>query len=256
MNVVDLQDTRGHLLGSRNLFSVSEMFHENSRITESAPGIALSQNSIAVAPSGYKRYVHAPTIALPQPRFASADVRAAIVGRQSCREYRNAGLSVDAVSTLAFSAMGQLAAQSRRCVPSAGGLYPLELYVAAFRVEGLDVGLYHYNVREHGLTRIRLSACQDEFTRAIFIKESVQTANAVLALTGVFGRSKIKYGERAYRFVLLEAGHAMQNMCLAATSAGLGFCPVGGFIDDLVNDVLNVDGVEEASIYLATLGQR
>lgn len=256
MNIVYLQDERDKLLGGRNLFSVSEMFHENSRITECAPGVAISPGSIAVAPCGFKRYVHVPTTALPPPHFASADVEAALVGRQSCRDYRHAAVSMEAVGTLAFSAMGQVGAQNRRCVPSAGGLYPLELYVAAFSVEGLDAGLYHYNVRAHGLTRIRSSAYQDEFIRAIFIKDSVRTASAVFALTGMFGRSKIKYGERAYRFVLLEAGHAMQNMCLAATSAGLGLCPIGGFIDDVVNDTLEVDGIEEASIYLATLGQR
>lgn len=255
MNATNLQDVRDELLGGRNLFSVSEIFHENSRITEAAPGIAISTSSIAAAPNGFKRYVHAPTTFLPAPRFADASLAEVIVGRQSRRDYNCMTVSLQEMGTLAYAAVGRQESSQRRCVPSAGGLYPLELYVAAMKIDGLAPGLYHYDTRAHGLTRLRTTACHDELIRAIFIKDSVRTAAAMFALTGVFGRSKIKYGERAYRFVLLEAGHAMQNMCLAATGAGLGLCPIGGFVDDVVNDVLEIDGIEEAALYLATMGR-
>jgi SagB-type dehydrogenase family enzyme len=96
--------------------------------------------------------------------------------------------------------------------------------------------------------------CCPRLAKAVFIEGAVEKAGAVFVLTGVFGRSKIKYGERAYRFVLLEAGHAMQNICLTGTVLGLGACPVGGFIDDDINDLLNVDGVEEAALYAVTIG--
>ena len=90
--------------------------------------------------------------------------------------------------------------------------------------------------------------------KTIFIEEALEKAGIVIVLTGVFGRSKIKYGERAYRFVLFEAGHAMQNICLTGTVFGLGTCPVGGFVDDNMNDLLNIDGIEEAALYAVTVG--
>ena len=89
---------------------------------------------------------------------------------------------------------------------------------------------------------------------AVFIPEALDGASAVFLITAVFGRSKIKYGERAYRFALLEAGHAMQNLLLAATGLGLGSCPVGGFIDDRLHDLIGIDGVEEAALYAGIIG--
>lgn len=249
---VDLYEARTRLLGSRNLFSVSELFHENSKIVSCAPGISQSSESILVAPTGFKRYAHASQVSLPEPK-RRGEVFSAILDRQSCRKYSSTPVGVDVLSVLAFHALG-ISAGHRRCLPSAGGLYPLELYVLAMNVDGLAAGVYHYDSRSHALDALTSADPGPTLTKAIFIKEAAQTAAAAIVLSGVFGRSKIKYGERAYRFVLLEAGHAMQNLCLTCTALGLGGCPVGGFVDDHLNDLLDIDGIEEAALYAMTVG--
>lgn len=252
----DLSEIRSRLIGIRSMFSISELYHENSKITASAPKVSQSLESVLVAPSGFKRYVYAERVVLPTPQEnVNSSIWSAIVNRRSCRQYSNTGLSIGDLSTLAFYAMG-VPQEHRRCLPSAGGLYPLELYVIALNVDGLMSGLYHYDPRAHNLSQLVVGDLRPALARTIFIEEAAQTAAAAIVLTGVFGRSKIKYGERAYRFVLMEAGHAMQNICLTGTALGIGVCPVGGFIDDNMNDLLDVDGVEEASLYAATLGMQ
>jgi len=89
---------------------------------------------------------------------------------------------------------------------------------------------------------------------AIFAVDVIANCSLLLVITAMFGRTKIKYGERGYRFVLLEAGHVAQNICLAAVGMNLGACPIGGFVDDLVHEVLDVDGVDEAAIYAVAIG--
>ncbi|MER8523668.1 SagB/ThcOx family dehydrogenase [Mesorhizobium sp. M1076] len=251
----DISKIRNRLLGERNLFSVSELFHENSRISRSSPRIAQSAQSALVAPAGFKRYIYAPRIALPDPRTAERDsIWDNMASRRSVRSYSGQEIDLQRVSDLAFYALGTTEKGARRCVPSGGGLYPLELYVVVARVEQLPSGLYHYDPRSHALCELGRVDCMASVKKAVFIPEAVDNAAAVFVLTAVFGRSKIKYGERAYRFSLLEAGHVMQNICLAATALRLGVCPVGGFIDDKMNDLLDVDGVEEAVLYAALVG--
>ena len=130
----------------------------------------------------------------------------------------------------------------------------MELYVVSLNVDGLPGGVYHYDVRAHRLDEIAPGDHRPTLDEAIFIEEAVAQASIACLLTAVFGRSKIKYGERAYRFALLEAGHIMQNLLLTAGALGLGACPVGGFVDDILNDLLVVDGVEEAVVYSALVG--
>lgn len=249
----ELHEARERLLGKRHLFSVSELYHENSKIVAAAPGIAHTPESLAVGATGFKRYTYSPAVELPLPTATGALV-ASMFARRSARDYAPEPLTLGEIGDLAYSASG-LADERRRPAPSAGGLYPLELYIAALDVTGLDQGLYHYNLRDHRLDQVSRGDCRPELAKAIFIEDAVAQAAAAFILSGVFGRSKIKYGERAYRFVLLEAGHVMQNLLLAAQSARLAACPVGGFVDDGLNDLLQIDGVEEASLYAALVGR-
>lgn len=249
-----VEEARDDLVGSRNLFSISELFHENSRITAAAPGVAQSAGAATVAPQSYKRYLHSPRIALPAVSFdPMGDVLAAVVDRRSCREHCGEPLLPRHLSQLCFLTAG-CQAKHRRCTPSAGGLYPLELYVAVSRVADIPAGVYHYDARGHALAQLSEVDSIDAIANSIFVPEATEGAGAVFMITAMFGRSKIKYGERAYRFALLEAGHAMQNMLLGATALKLGACPIGGFIDDRLNDILQIDGIEEAALYAAIIG--
>lgn len=254
----DTGDDPTQLAGARNLFSISELYHENSRITPSNSRIVQSESALRAAPNGFKRYRYAPHIELPsvdrnEDQFS---VFSAIVMRRSRREYSAKPLELKTLSELAFYTCGMVNTEAgvRRCFPSAGGLYPLELYVVSTNVDGLPRGIYHYNPRAHAFAQVKQGDSRSQLQRMTFVGDTVQAAGAVFVFTAMFGRSKIKYGERAYRFALLEAGHAMQNACLAATVMGLGVCPIGGFVDDQMNDLLNVDGVEEAALYAAMIG--
>ena len=143
--------------------------------------------------------------------------------------------------------------QSLRAVPSGGALYPLELYVVSHRVEALEPALYHYEPLRHVLELLRPLESPAEAELSPYPEPLVESA-AVVAMTAMFWRSRFKYGARAYRFALMEAGHVGQNLLLAAAALGLDAVPLGGFFDREVDAFLGVDGIYEASLYLVPLG--
>jgi SagB-type dehydrogenase family enzyme len=184
------------------------------------------------------------------------------MGRRSVREFGNTPLTLTDIATLLFLGAGVTAevrhpsdATTRRAAPSAGGLHATEVYVVVRAVENLAPGTYHYRANEHALEVLRLDTAEaNRLASASSYPEIVGAAAAILVLTAIFGRTAIKYGERGYRFTVLEVGHVAQNMLLVASGLGLGAVPVGGFIDDDVHQILDVDGVDEASFYLIPVG--
>src|SRR5262249_47457145 len=118
-----------------------------------------------------------------------------------------------------------------RTAPSAGALYPLELYLFATRVHCLPKGLYHIDPDGPILTRIEPAADETVLASAFAQRKLFQTAAATIFMVGVFKRSTFKYGNRGYRFVLIEAGHVAQNLNLAATALGIAARNVGGYRD-------------------------
>jgi SagB-type dehydrogenase family enzyme len=166
-----------------------------------------------------------------------------------------------ALSVLLFAASGVtrhspgFGQPGLRAAPSAGALYPLDAYVIARRVETLPARLFHYDPDRHALT----GSDGDGGVRAVtdaLIDPAPGDASAVLIFVACFPRSRIKYGLRAYRFVLLEAGHVAQNVLLAASALGLAALPIGGFYDRRIEDALSLDGLHESPIYLIAVGSR
>ena len=250
-----LNDVRDRITGEVNHLILSEIYHENSKIIPIAPKISQSVDSTLIAPSGFKKYRYSQATDLPAVECSGhTSILSTIASRRSCREYANRALDLASISQILYYSFGVVDGRFLRCTPSAGGLYPLEVYVAALNVDSLSPGLYHYDTRMHRFDLIECDNIISKLSSSIFVEQAVKTAAAVLIITGVFGRSRIKYGERAYRFVLLEAGHAMQNICTVAAALELGTCPIGGFIDDYLNDLVDIDGVDEAALYAATLG--
>ena len=182
--------------------------------------------------------------------------------RRSIRDFGGGSISLDNLANIIFNAYAITAKtylkpgieQKLRAVPSGGALYPLELYIAAFNVEGLSSGVYHYNVEAHALELVREGQFSAEFGRAFFYEEIFEGVSATFIITGRIRRSFIKYGERAYRFMTLEAGHLGQNLCLASFALELGCLMLGGFYDDDIDDILEVDGVNEMTLYTANIG--
>ncbi len=143
-----------------------------------------------------------------------------------------------------------------RTVPSAGALYPLELYLMLENVEGMPDGLHHYNVREHALELLKDRTEATDLHSALLTEPFIHHANVVFYLAAVFKRTQKKYGPRGYRYILLEAGHVAQNICLLATEQGLGSLCMGGFLDAKLNRLLGLSGDEEAAVYSVAVGHK
>jgi SagB-type dehydrogenase family enzyme len=122
-------------------------------------------------------------------------------------------------------------------------------------VEGVDAGLYHYDVQHHQLEQLRTGDLRVEIARAALDQRMAALANVVFVWTAVFPRSMWKYRQRAYRYVYLDAGHIAQNLALAAVALGLGSCQIAALYDEEANELLGVDGVEESTIYMTVVGR-
>lgn len=178
--------------------------------------------------------------------------------RRSRREYSQEPLSLDVLSQLLWAAQGitgRVGRYSLRAAPSAGALYSLDTCVAVKNVEGLEAGLYRYRPEEHALDLVRVGDLCAALARAGDGQEILRDAAAVFVWTGVPKRITWRYGERAWRYIYMDAGHVAENLHLAATSLGLGCCAVGAFSDAEANKVLAVDGREETVVYMSTVGK-
>lgn len=248
--------------------SPSELYHENSKLHPST-GIALgmriemflSHKALQQAASHpYKAYPTYPHVPLLPPTEVNTTLSCALHDRRCVRTYcRNEKTSLQVLSNWLGLSCGLVARPGEhdslaRTYPSGGGLYPLEVYVAVRRVQGLANGLYHYNVAGHCLEQLADHQIVEDIASNLTQQDAASSAHVVVIITAVFMRTQYKYGERGYRFVLLEAGHLMQNLCLLAPALGLGTVPLGGYYDDRLHDLLGVDGVDEAVVYVAPAG--
>lgn len=237
---------------------VGVIYHEWSK-----PGIVDALGSVAnwgQFPELYKTYPDAPRVALPAPRLDGGRPTAAtIAARRSTRSYATTPMTPDELSRILFLTTGISTdkwGNDRRTAPSSGALYPIELYAVVHNVEGVERGVYHYALRDHALELVRAGDHRSRVVEQGIHQEFLGECGVVLFLTQVLQRMRPKYQDRSYRYGLLEAGHIGENAYLAATSAGLGACGVGAFMDDAINDMLGVDGTEEAAVYMLAVGHR
>lgn len=194
-------------------------------------------------------------IALPVLRHESTtSVEQALLKRRSVREFRNVPLALGDLGQLLWAAQGITNRAGFRTAPSAGALYPLEVYAVAGNVQGLPTGLYHYIPRGHSLRRIADGDKRLALARAALDQPSIIEASAVVALCAVYERVTGKYGDRGLRYVQMEAGHAAQNVYLQAVSLRLGTVVFGAFDDKAVKEVLNLHG-QEKPLYLVPVGR-
>ena len=210
-------------------------------------------------PETYKRYSDTPKVELPPPAFdQTCSVWEAMRTRRSVREFQGKPVSPDQLAGLLWAAQGitaRLQGYGLRTAPSAGALYPLELYLAAHNISSIEPGLYHYAVETHQLEQLAQGDFRLKVARAALDQEVAYAANAVFIWTAIFERSKWKYKQRAYRYVYLDAGHSAQNLALAAVALGLGSCQIAAIYDDEANELLGVDGISESTIYMTAVGK-
>ncbi len=209
-------------------------------------------------PEPYKSYPGVRKVKLMPPAIADGiSVWEALRTRRSVRDFLNAPITSNELSLLLWAAQGITATEGNfgfRTAPSAGALYPVETYLSAQMVEGVEAGIYHYNVREHALELVRDGNRGLEIARAALDQEFLADGAVVFAWTAIFNRSKWKYRERAYRYIYLDAGHIAQNIALASVALGLGSCQIAALYDDEVNALLGVDGKEESIVYMTVVG--
>ena len=191
------------------------------------------------------------SIKLPQPRFESrVSIEAALSKRRSVRSYSPDPLHLSEISQLLWSAQGLTGAKRYRTAPSAGALYPLEIYLAAGSLHDLQSGIYKYDPSEHRIVKTAEDARRTELCRAGLGQGSLRTAPAVLVFCAVFGRVTQKYGRRGHRYVYMEAGHAIQNTCLQAVALGLGAVVIGAFLDEEVSRTVGLEPDEQPLLLL------
>jgi len=208
-------------------------------------------------PAQYLRVGEGQPVVLPTTAVPPAmTVSQALEQRRSLREYADRAITTEELAWVVHAATGITSSQGRRTAPSAGALYPIETYVAVRRVDGIDPGVYHVDVRAQALEPVRDGSAAGDLMVAGLGQDFLRRAPVVLVLTGRFQRSRWKYRERHYRYVCWEGGHITQNVYLAAETLGLGACMVGAFFDGMVNDVVGVDGQKEAALGLIALGPR
>jgi len=197
-------------------------------------------------------------VTLPPPATVAGEgLWATIQQRRSVRDFLDTPLTQAQLSQLLWATQG-ITARRRgsafRAAPSAGACYPIETYLVVNRVEGVEAGLYHYNVRDATLGRRRAVDLGRAIADACLGQEMCEQAAVVFAWTADPARSKRRYHERAYRYIYMDAGHIGENLHLAATAMGLGCCAIGAFFDMEVNAVLGVHGDEEFAVYLSAIG--
>lgn len=207
----------------------------------------------------YKQYEDAlRELALPAPdKAAGPDLWATIANRRSQRDFTTDPLTLPQLSQLLWATTGVTASQgsySFRAAASAGALYPNETYLFVNRVQGCPPGVWHYLVREHRLAQLAEGDYGPAVARACLGQEFCATAAVVFAWGAVWDRCAWKYGDRAIRYIYLDAGHLGGQLQLAAQALGLGSVNIGAFFDGEVNALLGLDGQQETAVYLTAVG--
>lgn len=229
-----------------------EKFHQDTKLGFKFPK---QEYKIFSAPSriAHKEYLRLEKIVLPTPQDIKIPLTKTLRNRLSTRDFSKDPISLKTLSQLLFFAAG-VTRQGKRPYPSAGALYPLEVYLLSQRTD-IPKGLYHYNIRLHVL-EILTQTIPSKVIRTLFIQESIKNAPCILFITARFPRNTVKYGNRGYRHVLQEVGHLSQNIYLLSCALDIGCVSIGGFKDDAVNTLLVVDGLEETVINVIAVGRK
>jgi len=180
-----------------------------------------------------------------------------IAKRESTRDFVPSPISKETLSQLLWATCGIRKREHGfllRVVPSAGALYPIETYVAVLKVEDLKEGLYHLHVPTFSLEFLKEGAFGHPLCMAALYQHMIELASVVFLWSAVIDRCRIRYGERAFRYIYMDVAHMGQNLYLAAAALGLGCCTVGAFYDEEINKILEIDGERESILYMGIIG--
>ncbi|MFO7967149.1 MAG: SagB/ThcOx family dehydrogenase [Archaeoglobaceae archaeon] len=202
-----------------------------------------------------EEYEMAETVELPAPQKSNVLIEDAIEGRRSRRQYSDEPLNLKEISQLCWAAQGITdRITGFRAAPSAGALYPIELFVVSGNSD-LEPGVYQYSPSGRKLTRVKQGDIREELARAAVGQQVVKAAPIDIVITGITSRTAQKYGSRAERYVHLEAGHVAQNIYLQCESLNLNTVSIGAFSDDDIRSLLSVNE-EYTPLYVMPVGRK
>ncbi|OLS31523.1 MAG: hypothetical protein ThorAB25_02450 [Candidatus Thorarchaeota archaeon AB_25] len=236
---------------------VGDEFHSATKYERGKlPGHRLDWST---KPSVYKKYPEAEKIDLPPPVVQGGPgLWEVLRTRRSVRAYTRDSINIEDLSQTLWATQGITASigdHKLRSAPSAGALYPIETYLLINRVDGLESGLYHYDVETHQLDLLKKGDYSREVRKGALDQQIAERASVVFIWSAIFQRSKWKYLQRAYRYIFLDAAHIAQNLALAVEGLGLGSCQIGAIYDDYLNELMGFDISEESVIYLSSIGK-
>ena len=202
-------------------------------------------------------------IELPSPGgldIPAIDLLTAILNRKSTRKFADGWITLKELAFLLWTTQGVKRVTSRpatlRTVPSAGSRHPLETYLWIHRVLGIAPGIYRYKAIGHKLVQLDIGEGWGErLAEACYKQPFVGDAAVSFFWAADIYRAEWRYTERAYRYILLDAGHVCQNLHLACEAIGAGMCAVGAYHDDALNALLGLDGKENFVVYAAAVGK-
>lgn len=197
-------------------------------------------------------------IELPQPIKSNFSLDKAILQRRSVRQFNVEPLTIQQLSNLLWTASGvtgYLPEASLRTAPSAGATYPIEVYALINNVIGLDSGVYHYLADTHHLKLIKYTTATS-IVNSVLRQRFILRAGITFILTAMPSRTIRRYGNRAWRYIYMEAGHIAQNIMLESVALGLSSVPVGAFDDEKINEYLGFIGTEQVAVYLVSVGKQ
>lgn len=185
-------------------------------------------------------------IRLPDPQYeGERSLEWTLLRRRSARRYLRERLSLREVAQILWAAQGRNSARGFSTAPSAGATFPLEIFLAAGDVEQLTPAIYRYLRQEHALSPMGGADVRTELVRAALGQEWVRDGAAAIVFAAVYSRTTRRYGERGYRYVHMEAGHAQQNVHLQAAALRIGTVVVGAFEDREVKRIMGMKADEE-----------
>jgi SagB-type dehydrogenase family enzyme len=205
--------------------------------------------------------IHEPGESIPLPRswrIRENRFDRLLLQRRSRRRFADEPLPLSELAFLLWACQGITGRAGNylfRTAPSAGALYPLETYLCCERIDGLDSGLYRFDPPDFCLSPLEASSCADQVADACLGQGFMARGAVIFLWSAVFRRNMSKYGHRGLRYILLDAGHACQNMLLAAESIGCHACPVAAFFDEEINTLLGLEPDEESVLYAAVAGR-
>lgn len=201
-----------------------------------------ADREIVSSVTSHKEYPRMPRITLPRCEL-KMPLEDALSRRTSGREKKSdAAITVDELGGLLQHALAERA-DGKRNYPSGGALFPIETYVLAQNIKGVQEGIYHYHPKTHALEHLWSVKEHDK----IFVSQSAwaESAPAIIILTSLWQRNYEKYGDFGYLLGILEAGHIAQNLLLVATALNLSSCPIAGFRGHELEQILDLDEREQ-----------